>query len=279
MRRATISQFLSVTGIGLHSGSPSTVTIHPAPRGSGITICAAGSEPFPIGVFTTVPTDRCTRVVDPNGATIDTIEHLMAAISIRQLTDLAIQFSAPEVPILDGSACEWVSAFDAAGICSLPSFSPALHVTREFDFEFNGARFSASPGPLSFDVTINFANKVIGTQRIHVLGDDLESLANSRTFVLEHEIAVLRSAGLALGGGLHNAVVIGQDGPLNEEGFRHTDECVRHKTLDLIGDLSLLGVPVLGAFTAYRPGHSANGAFLKALVTEGILSAQHTAAA
>lgn len=269
MQRRTIGGPIMVSGYGLHTGAESTVLMEPAMGGSGILVRYLGFQSQPIQNLTALATDRCTRIETSEGFTIDTIEHLMASLAITGITDVSVVFDTGEAPILDGSSIEWVRAIENAGIVTIPGDAATLQVLRPFEFSLKGSHYSVEPGPLSFDVSIDFQGTPIGFQSIHVSGHHLRSLAGSRTFVLEHEITALRAHGLALGGGLHNAVVIGDQGPLNEGGFRHDDECVRHKALDLVGDLLLAGGQIIGAFKAHRPGHAATGAFLKALLSSG----------
>lgn len=269
-RRATISRPATVTGVGLHGGLESSVSLLPGT--GGIQFAGKGLPPTAVGDLEVVATERCTRVRFPDGSSVDTVEHLVAALAMAGITDVVVDFAGDEVPILDGSAAQWIAEIERSGTRFLPSLAPALIVVRQFEFSSRGATYSVAPGPLSYDVTVDFPSPVIGRQRIVVAGDDLASLADSRTFAMEHEIEALRMAGLAKGGGLHNAVVVGEGGPLNPEGFRHVDECVRHKTLDLIGDLHMTGAAVIGKFVVTKPGHSANGEFLKAMLAEGVVS-------
>lgn len=270
VQRKTLSRTRTVVGTGLHGGRETAVTL--SPGSSGIVFARPGLPPLAIADLEVVATDRCTRIRFSGGATTDTVEHLMAAIAMSGVTDVVVVLTGDEVPILDGSAMPWLHELSSAGFATLPGAAPYLEVVEPFDFTARGASYAARPGPLSYDVSIDFPHPSIGKQRIAFEGGEAAMLADSRTFAMEHEIAALRSAGLARGGGLHNAVVVGEGGPLNPEGFRHPDECVRHKALDLIGDLHMLGVPIVGRFTAYRPGHSANGEFLKAMVAAGVVA-------
>jgi len=272
MQRRTIGRCLKVSGTGLHSGLPSTVILEPSTSGAGISIRFKDGPSQSIETLMIGATDRCTRVETADGRSIDTIEHLMASLAITGVTDIVLEFDCLEAPILDGSAIEWVLAIERAGLVDIDGPAPILQIRRPFEFSIRGSHYSAEPGPLSLDVSIDFPGTPIGFQAISVAGSSLRSLADSRTFVLEHEIAALRNHGLALGGGLHNAVVIGHEGPLNDSGFRHVDECVRHKALDLVGDLRLAGGQIIGAIRAHRPGHAATGAFLKAMFAEGVIA-------
>jgi UDP-3-O-[3-hydroxymyristoyl] N-acetylglucosamine deacetylase len=271
-QRRTIRGEISVPGIGLHSGLLSVATLQPAAPGDGL-LARFGQSPYQrVDSLRVLATDRCTRIEFLDGSTVDTVEHLFAALAVAGISDIRITFHSREVPILDGSSSPWLEAIAEAGVANLPGPAPALFVVRPFEFSIRGATYTIAPGRLSLKVSIDFPDTPIGRQVIALDGTDLAELADSRTFVLEHEIAALKAAGLALGGGLHNAVVIGSEGPLNPEGFRHSDECVRHKALDLVGDLSLAGCPIIGSITAHRPGHAANAAFLKAMLAEGVLA-------
>ncbi|WP_327210985.1 UDP-3-O-acyl-N-acetylglucosamine deacetylase [Rhizobium leguminosarum] len=269
-RRQTISRIGRVTGVGLHRGRESSVTLRPGD--DGVSFSRPGLDPLRLSELDVVATERCTRVRFPDGSTIDTVEHLVAALAMAGVTDVEVEFADHEVPILDGSSMPWLRELVAAGLRPLAGEAPYLEVVAPFEFSARGATYSVAPGPLSYDVTIDFPAPSIGRQNIRISGGETALLADSRTFAMEHEIAALRNAGLAQGGGLHNAVVIGVDGPLNPEGFRHRDECVRHKTLDLVGDLHMLGVPVVGRFVVSRPGHAANGEFLRAMAASGVLA-------
>lgn len=270
-QRRTIRREIVVPGIGLHTGLRSSVTLQPAFPGEGLVARFGGSAFQVVGSLRVLATDRCTRVEFDDGSNVDTVEHLFAAIAMAGISDLRITFDCREAPILDGSSLPWLEAIAAAGLLDLPGRAEALLVTRPFEFSVRGSSYSVVPGKLSLKVGIDFPGTAIGQQTIAVDGADISSLADSRTFVLEHEIEALRAHGLALGGGLHNAVVIGSDGPINPEGFRHPDECVRHKALDLVGDLLLAGCPIIGAFSVHRPGHASNSAFLKAMQNAGVL--------
>lgn len=270
-QRRTIRRETVVPGIGLHTGLRSTVTLQPATPGEGLVARFGNSVFQAVGTLRVLATDRCTRVEFYDGSNVDTVEHLFAAIAMAGISDIRITFDSREAPILDGSSLPWLDAIAAVGLLDIPGHADLLLVTRPFEFSVQRSSYSVVPGKLSLNVGIDFPDPAIGHQTIAVDGADIACLADSRTFVLEHEIQALRAHGLALGGGLHNAVVIGSDGPINPEGFRHPDECVRHKALDLVGDLLLAGCPIIGAFSVHRPGHASNSAFLKAMQDAGVL--------
>jgi UDP-3-O-[3-hydroxymyristoyl] N-acetylglucosamine deacetylase len=199
------------------------------------------------------------------------VEHLLAALRIAGVSDADIELTGDEVPVLDGSSADWLDALKRSGLRKLDIAVECFLVAKNTSFEFGASRYEAMPGQFSLDCTIDFPNVHIGKQTIRVDEMTMSSLASARTFVLEGEIAILKSHNLALGGSLDNAVVIGDDGPLNEGGFRMEYECAHHKALDFIGDLMVVGIPVIGRFDVFAPGHSANNAFVEHLLTEGIL--------
>ena len=266
--RTTPAQTVVIEGIGLHSGKHSAVRVMPGENGLRI---LDGDTDIALKDVSVARTPRCTRLHLPSGRQIDMVEHLFAALRIAGVTDADIAFDGNEVPVLDGSASVWLSAFSHVGFRRIEGPIECLLVAKTMSFEIGSSRFMAMPGQFSLDCTIDFPNAHIGRQRVCVDEKSLATLAPARTFVLEHEIAMLKANGLALGGSLDNAVVIGEDGPLNTEGFRVERECVRHKALDFIGDLMVLGVPVIGRLEVVATGHSANNAFVEALVSAGAL--------
>jgi UDP-3-O-[3-hydroxymyristoyl] N-acetylglucosamine deacetylase len=266
--RCTTASPVVIGGVGLHSGAQSTVRLDPGSDGLRI---FDGNAFIPLRDVAVARTPRCTRLELPSGRRVDMVEHLFAALRIVGITDADMTFIGDEIPVLDGSSSVWLDAFARTGLKQLGGAVDCLLVVKPVSLTLGSSRFSASPGQFSLDCTIDFPNAHIGRQRISVDEQGLGSLAVARTFVLEHEIAMLKANNLALGGSLDNAVVIGEAGPLNPEGFRVERECARHKALDFIGDLMVLGVPVLGRFEVFAPGHSANNAFVEEMVTSGAL--------
>lgn len=266
--RLTVTSPISLEGIGLHSGL--STAAHILPGESGLRVLDA--EGFvPLCDVHVSRTPRCTRLVLPSGRSIDMVEHLLAALRIAGITDADIRVDGDEVPVLDGSSAFWLSAISDAHPLRLDGPVEYLVVTRVASLDLGQSRFRASAGPFSLDCTIDFPNEHIGRQRIVVDDSSVGELGPARTFVLDHEIAFLKENNLALGGSLDNAVVIGSGGPLNPGGFRTDLECARHKALDFLGDLMVKGVPIVGAFEVFAPGHSANNAFLCHLLESGSL--------
>jgi UDP-3-O-[3-hydroxymyristoyl] N-acetylglucosamine deacetylase len=266
--RCTTANPVVIEGVGLHSGTRSTVRLDPGRDGLRV---FDGNVFVPLSDVAVARTPRCTRLELPSGRRVDMVEHLFAALRIAGITDADMTFVGDEVPVLDGSSALWLEAFARAGLKRLVGAIDCLVVAKPVSLSVGSSRFSATPGQFSLDCTIDFPNAHIGRQRIVVDEAGLPSLAIARTFVLEHEIAMLKANNLALGGSLDNAVVIGEEGPLNPEGFRAERECARHKALDFVGDLMVLGVPVVGRFEVFAPGHSANNAFVEEMVTSGAL--------
>jgi len=208
-------------------------------------------------------------VLARDGASVSTIEHLMAALYALQIDDLEIELDAPEVPILDGSSQPYVDAIRAAGTRAHAVPRQYIHVVRPITVTHEDKRISVHPcGEYRVTYAIDFDHPALGYQELTAslwrADQFADKLAPARTFTFEHEIAALRQRGLARGGSLENAVVVGKEGILNPP-LRFGDEFVRHKMLDLTGDLSLLGHPLLGHVVAYRAGHDLHARLARAI--------------
>jgi UDP-3-O-[3-hydroxymyristoyl] N-acetylglucosamine deacetylase len=260
MRRRTLDSPIALEGIGLHSGAPAAIRLVPAEAGSGIVYIrtdAAGAR-VPATVEYAGPSFYAT-VLQKDGVKVGTIEHLMAALYALQIDDLQVEVDGPELPILDGSSLPFVTAILKAGFRELPVERQYMTLIRPVVVSDKEKRIAAYPAA-EFRVTyaIDFDHPLLGYQELSVglwrEGDFEEKLAPARTFTFEHEVESLRKRGLALGGSLDNALVLGKDRLLNPD-LRFPDEFVRHKILDLTGDLSLLGRPLCAHIVAYRAGH------------------------
>ena len=263
--RQTLAREASIQGVGLHSGVPVRMRLIPAGAGTGIVFVRTDRAEVEIpATFDHVGPSFYATVLQKDGVTISTVEHLMAALYALQVDDLRIEIDGPEVPILDGSARPLVEAILDAGTVEFPVPRSYLTLVRPVVITHEEKRIGVYPCR-EYRVTyaIEFPHPGLGYQEltVSVWGDGVfaEKLAPARTFAFESEVAALRNAGLARGGSLDNAVVIGAEGPLNAGGLRFPDEFVRHKMLDLTGDLSLLGRPILGHVCAYRAGHDMHG--------------------
>jgi UDP-3-O-[3-hydroxymyristoyl] N-acetylglucosamine deacetylase len=263
--RQTLAREAEMRGVGLHSGAAVRVRLVPAEAGTGI-VFERTDHPG-VGIPATLahvgPSFYAT-VLQKDGITVSTVEHLMAALYALQIDDLRVEVDGPEVPILDGSSRPFVEAILDAGTVEHPVPRLYLTVIRPVELAVEEKRIGVYPCR-EFRVTyaIEFPHTGLGYQELtlSVWGADSfsEKLSPARTFTFEAEVVGLRKVGLARGGSLENAVVIGANGLLNPEGLRFPDEFVRHKILDLTGDLSLLGRPLRGHVVAYRAGHDLHG--------------------
>ncbi|MBW8267878.1 UDP-3-O-acyl-N-acetylglucosamine deacetylase [Caldovatus aquaticus] len=278
-RRRTLKSSIGCVGTGLHTGRRVRLTLHPAAAGSGIRFRRAdlGGIEIPARFDHVVDTRLCTALRAPGApdARVGTVEHLMAAFVACGIDDAVAELDGPEVPILDGSAAPFVFLLDCAGSVATTLPQGAIEVLRPVRVEDGaGGWAELRPGPEpAFDAAleIDFPNTAIGRQSLalRLTPRAVRSvLAPARTFTLAEDVARLRAAGLAQGGSLANAVVV--DGPLvlNPGGLRCPDEFVRHKLLDLVGDLALAGLPIRGRFAGYRSGHALNNRLLHALFAE-----------
>ena len=258
--RRTLASERVVEGTGLHSGRHVRMRLVPAPAENGIVFVRTDDRGvrIPARLENAGPSFYAT-VLERAGATVSTIEHLMAALYALQVDDLDVEIDAPEVPILDGSSRPFVDALLDAGFAEHDVPRRFIHVVKPISVEHEDKTVSVHPCP-EYRVTyaIDFDHPALGYQELTAslwrAEQFVEKLAPARTFTFEREIQALRARGLAQGGSLDNAVVVGDAGILNPS-LRFPDEFVRHKMLDLTGDLSLLGHPLLGHVVAYRAGH------------------------
>jgi UDP-3-O-[3-hydroxymyristoyl] N-acetylglucosamine deacetylase len=260
LHRQTLASEVTLQGIGLHSGKPVRMRFLPAEPGTGIVFVRAdaGGVRLPATLDHVAPSFYAT-VLQKDGVKVSTIEHLMAALYALQIDDLLVELDGAEVPILDGSSRPFVEAILDVGREEFPVERRYMTLVRPIVVSEQEKRIAAYPAS-EYRVTyaIDFDHPVLGYQELSVSlwrdGDFAEKLAPARTFTFEGDVPRLRQNGLALGGSLDNALVIGEDGILNPQ-LRFPDEFVRHKMLDLTGDLSLLGRPLRAHVVAYRAGH------------------------
>ncbi|HXT05817.1 MAG TPA: UDP-3-O-acyl-N-acetylglucosamine deacetylase [Roseiarcus sp.] len=274
----TIADRVEVTGSGVHSAAPARIVIHPADSDHGVVFLRTGlqdgSDHLIEADWRNVrQTALCTVIGDRAGATIATVEHLMAAFAGLGLDNVLVEIDGPETPIMDGSAAQFVAAIDSVGLVTQARRRKFLKVLKSVYVEHGRARAELKPWDAGFrvDVEIDFEGAAIGRQR-RVFDIDPQifrsEIAKARTFGFVCDVKKLWAAGFALGSNLDNSVAIDGDRVLNPEGLRYRDEFVRHKALDVVGDLALAGAPILGAYVAHRPGHSLNAAVLAALFAD-----------
>ena len=262
MRQTTIAKKVHNVGIGLHKGEPIRLTLEPLEAGSGIVFYRSDlGVSFKAEPKNVINTQMATVVGNEKGY-ISTIEHLMSAINAYGIDNIRIIVDANEIPVMDGSSASFCMLLDEAGVRELDANKKALIIKRAVEIREGDklVRLSPSKSP-KFDYTIKFSHPLIGTQH-HVFEfskkNYLKEISRARTFGFLKDVQALRSMGLALGGSLENAVVIDENKILNPEGLRFENEFVRHKILDAIGDLALVGAPILGDYTAFAGSHDLN---------------------
>lgn len=275
--QTTLKSRVSLAGVGVHSGRPVTIHFNPADPDTGVVFHRVGDEfdgaEISANVSSIGGTDLCTMLGDQSGAHVATVEHLMAALLGLGIDNVAIEIEGGEVPILDGSAAPFVDAIDRAGVETLAVKRRYIRVVKPVRIE-NGAswaEFRPYHGT-RFEIEIDFESPAIGRQ---AFASDVSpamfrrDLARARTFGFLKDVERLWAAGYALGSSLENSVVIGEDHKvINMEGLRYSDEFVRHKTLDAMGDLALAGARFIGCFRSYRGGHKLNAAALRRLLSD-----------
>ena len=276
-RQVTLRNAIGCTGVGLHGGRTVTLTLHPAGEDAGIVFRRTdlGIE-VPARFDTVVDTRLCTVLAPASQpqARVATVEHVMAALSACGIDNAVVALDGPEVPVLDGSSAPFMFLIECAGRSVQSAPRGVIEVLKPLRVEERGGfaelRPSHAPG-LSLSLSIEFAAAAIGRQAYSMrLSEDgfRRELADCRTFTLRQEIEAMRSAGLALGGTLDNAVVVDGASVLNPAGLRRPDEFVRHKMLDAVGDLALAGHPLRGVFIGHRSGHGLNNRLLRRLLAD-----------
>lgn len=270
----TIKKEVTFQGIGLHTGKYATVKLKPASRDTGIVFCRVDrSAIIRANVTSVVDTAFATTVGYVNGSDIvkiKTVEHLLAAASGLGIDNLIVEVDGPEIPVLDGSSTRIVGIILDAGIAKQGKKMSFIKITRPIVYEDVHSRIVALPyNGRRMSYHINFGHHILGQQEITLdINEEsfIEEIAPARTFGFLNDVEKLRANGLAKGGSLDNAVIVGDNGVLNNSGLRFENEFVRHKVLDAIGDLSLLGFPIYGHIMLQKAGHTANINFLKKIM-------------
>ena len=265
-RQTTINQIFKVSGIGLHSGKDVTLEFLPR-REFGIAFVYNGHI-IPAR-YDMVGDTRLSTQISYHGASVSTIEHLMAALYFSGITNCLVYINGPEVPILDGSAWEFYQRMWKAGVYEFPEAGVYLKVLRPVEVHHNDSWVAIKPlNTLEITMSIEFRPPV-GKQRKRLLDvENAFAIINSRTFVLQEEIEAIQKIGLARGGSLDNAVVIGSNEIVNPMGLRYKKELVNHKILDLIGDFYTSGYRILGKVEAHKTGHYLNNMLLRELFSD-----------
>ena len=262
-------------GVGVHSGQRVRLTVRPAPVDAGVTFVRTDVTDRPNRILVSpeavTKTQLNTEISNADGVSVSTIEHLMAALCALGVDNAVIEVDGPEVPIMDGSALPFVQILDRAGRRPLGKARRYIEIVAPVELGLGDKWACLAPGDgsgLEMSFEIAFASKAIGRQRVDCAVDETvfrTELAAARTFGFVQEVEMLRAAGLAQGGSMENAIVIDGDRILNPEGLRFADEFVRHKAMDAVGDLYVLGAPVIGKFEAVYGGHALNNLLVRAL--------------
>jgi UDP-3-O-[3-hydroxymyristoyl] N-acetylglucosamine deacetylase len=261
-------------GIGLHTGEHVRVAIRPAAPNAGISFVRTdvrrGDNVVRVAPETVIQTRLGTVIGNDDGVTVSTIEHLMAAMAALGIDNATVEVDGPEVPIMDGSSEPFIQILDRAGKRRQEALRRYIEILAPIEAVEDDKRATLTPSD-QFEVAfeIAFPSRAIGRQRVDLVIDEdsfREELADCRTFGFLHEVEALRAVGLARGGSMENAVVIDGDRELNPEGLRRSDEFVRHKALDAVGDLYVLGLPIIGRFEGIYAGHGLNNAVVRALM-------------
>lgn len=278
IQQRTLKNVIRATGVGLHTGEKVYMTLRPAAPDTGIVFRRVDLEqpvdikadPYRVG------DTRLSSCLECDGVRVSTVEHLMSALAGLGIDNVYVDVSAPEVPIMDGSAGPFVFLLQSAGIEAQRAAKKFIRILKTVEARDGDklARFSPHNG-FRIEFSIDFDHPVFENSAKAVCVDFahtsyIKEVSRARTFGFMHEVEWMRGQGLALGGSLDNAIVLDEYRVLNSDGLRYDDEFVKHKVLDAIGDLYLLGHPVIGAFTAHKSGHALNNTLLRRLLeTEG----------
>ncbi|HKG22668.1 MAG TPA: UDP-3-O-acyl-N-acetylglucosamine deacetylase [Blastocatellia bacterium] len=274
IRQTTLRQAVSTSGYGLHTGEPVRMTLRPAPAYTGFVFRRTDLNNFEIPAAPEfVARVSYATTLMRQGVMIATVEHLLASLVGSHVDNCIIEIDSLEVPILDGSAEQFIEMIERAGIAQLEAPRQYLRVLKRVEVSDGNRRMSIGPASqFSISCLIEFTHPMIGTQRREIElsnGQFTQEVASARTFGFLDEIEALRNSGLIRGGSLDNAVVLTPEGGvMNREGLRFADEFVRHKIIDIIGDLALFGMPVLGHVEAERTGHGVHTALVSRVLRD-----------
>ncbi len=276
VRQRTLKKPVQATGVGLHSGEKVILAMRPAPVNSGIIFRRVDLSPVAEipAVAHAVHDTRLSTCLEANGGRVATVEHLMSAFAGLGIDNAYVDMTSAEVPIMDGSAGTFIFLLQSAGIEEQPAAKKFIRIRKPLEVKDGDkwVRFDPYNG-YKLDFTIKFPHPVIANtpQKVTVdLGvhSYIRDISRARTFGFMHEVEAMRAQGRALGGNLDNSVVMDEYRVINPDGLRFEDEFVKHKVLDAIGDLYLLGHPLIGAFSGHKSGHALNNALIRALLED-----------
>ncbi|SDI42413.1 UDP-3-O-[3-hydroxymyristoyl] N-acetylglucosamine deacetylase [Ferrimonas sediminum] len=276
-KQRTLQRPVQATGVGLHSGNKVTMSINPAPVGTGIVFRRTDLSPaveIPAAAGLVRETTLCTGLVNEQGHRIATVEHLLSALAGLGVDNAVIEVDAPEIPIMDGSASPFVFLLQTAGLVEQPASKQYLRIRKPIRVEEGDkwAEFRPYNG-FKLNFAIDFDHPEIARSQQKMVMDFssaeyIKQVSRARTFGFMRDIEYLRANNLALGGSMENAVVLDEFRILNPDGLRVDNEFVKHKILDAIGDLYLGGYAILGEFTAYKSGHALNNQLIRAVLEQ-----------
>ena len=276
VKQRTLKKIVHATGVGLHTGERVDLTLRPAPVNSGIVFRRVDLKPV-VEIRAeahAVHDTRLSTCLEANGVRVATIEHLMSACAGLGVDNAYIDLNSAEVPIMDGSAGTFIFLLQSAGIVEQSATKKFIRIKKTVEVKDGDkwVRFEPFNG-YKLGFTINFTHPVFAATRQNVtidLGEHsyIKEVSRARTFGFMQDVEAMRAQGLAMGGNLDNAIVMDEYRVINPDGLRSEDEFVKHKVLDAIGDLYLLGHPLIGAFSGYKSGHALNNALLRALLAD-----------
>ena len=276
IKQRTLKNIVRATGIGLHTGEKVYLTLRPAAPNSGIIfrrvdlnpVADIKADPYAVG------DTRLSSCLERDGARVQTVEHLMSALAGLGIDNVYVDLTSGEVPIMDGSASPFVFLLQSAGIEEQPAAKKFIRIKKPVEVKQGDKWVKFEPyNGFRVDFSINFRHPVFAHSNKRVIVDFehtsyIKEVSRARTFGFMQDVENMRSQGLALGGSLDNAIVMDEYRVLNADGLRYEDEFVKHKALDAIGDLYLLGHPVIGAYSAYKSGHALNNELLRQLIED-----------
>ena len=276
VKQRTLKNAIQATGVGLLTGEKVYMTLHPSAPDTGVVFRRTDLDPvveIPAKAKNVGDTTLSTTLVK-DGARVSTVEHLMSALAGMGIDNLIVDVSAPEIPIMDGSAAPFVFLLQSAGIQEQDAPKKFVRIKRPVTVKQDGKEATFKPfDGFKINFAIDFDHPVFESQTLNASIDFsstsfVKEVSRARTFGFMHEFEYLRAKGLARGGSLNNAIVVDESQIVNEDGLRFEDEFVKHKILDAIGDLYLMGNSIIGEFDAHKSGHGLNNASLLALIAE-----------
>ena len=275
LKQSTLKRKIYFSGVGVHNGRAVSMSIEPADVDCGIVFKRTdigNNNEVKATIDNVVDSRLCTKISNGNGVSISTIEHIMAAFSALNLDNVLVKINSPELPALDGSSNEYIKKILNVGIKNQNKKRKFFKILKKVEVK-NGDRFiTITPSnDFSINISINYPDTIIGRSEYlytHSKENFISNLSMARTYTLFEDIEKMRTAGLAIGGNLNNAIVVDKYKILNPDGLRLEKEFVKHKTLDCVGDFYLLGMPLLGSIDCFAPGHNLNQKLIKEILKD-----------